>query len=479
MSSVTNPSSASPGSATAPLKSFHRWVVLPVVGLLVVAAALLIGVILWSAGEQNAMALERQKRLANAALAIRIDQLRRLIIDYSLWDQAVARLVGEVDKVWADDNVGPWVHDQLGVDMSFVIDPDGRTIYAMMAGQRVDTDARAHLGADLDRLRGVAAAGGDEAPVVAGLMGTPGGGAAVVAVGMLTDIDAHRKPTETALVFVEALTEPKLNELGRLFLLEGLRFSAPDTAMHTAAIALRDLWGRRVGVLEWDRDRPGDRLVAQVLPVAVLVLGGIVLLGRFVLNQARHSVLALGESELRARRDPLTGLLNRRALDSELGALLAEGRRGADALALHYLDLDRFKPINDIHGHAVGDRVLCLLAERLRRLAREEDLLVRLGGDEFVIVQQTTRSRTAAEGLARRIVWAVTGRPFEVDGLELEVGISVGIAFAPHDAAEPAALLRCADQALYACKAAGGEDFRFFDEGEAPARDPGCDRMNA
>ena len=154
----------------------------------------------------------------------------------------------------------------------------------------------------------------------------------------------------------------------------------------------------------------------------------------------------------RVIRDPLTGLANRGLLEERTRAALARDARLGTSTGLLFLDLDRFKPINDHHGHAVGDEVLRQVAERLRLAVRPSDTVARLGGDEFVVLAESTVNEDLV-ALGRRLEREVA-RPFELMGLTLDVGVSVGIAGSSHGAADPAGLLGQADREMYAVKGA-------------------------
>ena len=160
-----------------------------------------------------------------------------------------------------------------------------------------------------------------------------------------------------------------------------------------------------------------------------------------------------------AHHDTLTDLPNRALLLDRLEQGLARARRGG-GFALHFIDLDRFKPVNDQFGHEAGDRLLVEVAARLRRVAREIDTVARFGGDEFVILQDRVRDAGDAGKLARRI-GAIIGKPFQFGPNQHEIGASVGIALAPLDGLDADELLRRADAALYRCKQEGGRGFRF------------------
>jgi diguanylate cyclase (GGDEF)-like protein len=157
-----------------------------------------------------------------------------------------------------------------------------------------------------------------------------------------------------------------------------------------------------------------------------------------------------------ARHDALTGLPNRMLFRDKMEQALQRGER----LAVMFLDLDRFKGVNDSLGHPVGDALLCAVTERLQRVVRGVDTVARLGGDEFAIVQSQARPSDASE-LAAKVIETLL-EPFEVNGHQVIIGTSIGIAMAPADGSEPDQLLRNADMALYRAKANGRGNYHFF-----------------
>jgi diguanylate cyclase (GGDEF)-like protein len=162
-----------------------------------------------------------------------------------------------------------------------------------------------------------------------------------------------------------------------------------------------------------------------------------------------------------AHHDAMTGLDNRFRLTEKLQrALIALPDRGG-ALGLHYVDLDRFKDVNDTLGHDAGDTLIQAAAERLRTVARKKDVVARVGGDEFTIVQVDVTDRAEAEALAQRVVTNFQ-QPFLIKGQNISVGASVGVAMAPADGIDIARLMQCADLALYKAKADGRNCARFF-----------------
>jgi diguanylate cyclase (GGDEF)-like protein/PAS domain S-box-containing protein len=178
------------------------------------------------------------------------------------------------------------------------------------------------------------------------------------------------------------------------------------------------------------------------------------------LTERRRIEEALAEQ---AVRDPLTGLANRTLLVSRIRQAIELGAAGRGGLAVLFLDLDRFKLINDSLGHAAGDELLAAVADRLREAVRRGDLVARFGGDEFVILCEDVERGEAAE-IAERINRCLV-RPFSCAGKAIHVRSSIGIAMAEAPAADVDALLRDADAAMYQVKAAGGVTggYRFFE----------------
>jgi diguanylate cyclase (GGDEF)-like protein len=162
-----------------------------------------------------------------------------------------------------------------------------------------------------------------------------------------------------------------------------------------------------------------------------------------------------------ARHDPLTGLANRRHFLEELERRLGLIDEEASAFALMFVDLDRFKPINDVHGHAIGDQLLQVIATRLTSCIRDDSFAARLGGDEFAVLLEGPGGREAVASAARRILHELSA-PILVNGLKLTVGASIGIALCPEDGRDAADLLQRGDAAMLRAKEDRGA-YKFFD----------------
>ena len=154
-----------------------------------------------------------------------------------------------------------------------------------------------------------------------------------------------------------------------------------------------------------------------------------------------------------AHTDPLTGLPNRRIINSAISTAIAGGRKD-EMLAVYMLDLDGFKQVNDQYGHDVGDELLIAVANRLKANLRSADIISRLGGDEFLVMSIGIKNPGQAQELGEKLVKAI-GEPFVIGAHNCQVGLTVGYAIAPLDANDTRTLLKCADAAMYAGKQAG------------------------
>ena len=182
--------------------------------------------------------------------------------------------------------------------------------------------------------------------------------------------------------------------------------------------------------------------------------------------QNAHDITALKEAEEQIRQlayyDTLTGLPNRRLLLDRLGHALAQARRFGRSMAVMFLDLDRFKLINDAFGHSVGDELLKQVAQRLTGCVRAGDTVARPGGDEFVIVLTEVGHPLDAVRVAEKIIDTFS-TPLPLDGLEIPMTTSIGIALYPANGSEDVEeLMIKADMAMYEAKEAGRNAYRFF-----------------
>lgn len=221
-------------------------------------------------------------------------------------------------------------------------------------------------------------------------------------------------------------------------------------------------------------DRAWLTVVRSVAPRSTAVADGGVLLVGVLLSLLLYGVTqaqvreldtaARHEAALRtlAQHDALTALPNRTLLNEHLGRAIAAARRNGNRVAVLFLDLDRFKHVNDSLGHAVGDELLLSVASRLRTCVRESDTVSRLGGDEFVLLLSAVDHADQAAARTQRMITALSA-PHEVTGHTIHATVSVGISLFPDDGPDAAALLQAADTAMYQAKEGGPNTYQFFE----------------
>jgi diguanylate cyclase (GGDEF)-like protein/PAS domain S-box-containing protein len=180
-------------------------------------------------------------------------------------------------------------------------------------------------------------------------------------------------------------------------------------------------------------------------------------------NDVTETVRRQDELERQAHYDSLTGLSNRLLLQDRMQHAISQARRSGSLVATMFLDLDDFKAVNDSLGHEVGDRLLRMAADRLRATVRGSDTVARLGGDEFIIMLSDIADASEVAVVAAKVL-DVLNQPFAVAARPVQISASIGISIFPQDAADAATAMRHADTAMYAAKALGRSNYRFFDE---------------
>ncbi|MCC6070975.1 EAL domain-containing protein [Massilia sp. GCM10020059] len=244
----------------------------------------------------------------------------------------------------------------------------------------------------------------------------------------------------------------------------GKRLSTIDAGVFGNALLDTYSAAMTSGFYEDEREMPADaRLNIRWGHRRLVRVGnGLAVTLRDISERKAHVV----ELERLANEDMLTGLPNRHWLMGFLPGAMAASRSESTELSLLFIDLDEFKQVNDLHGHAVGDQLLKASGERLRSLLRPGDHVVRFGGDEFIVLLMPSDAQQQAARVAERIISAFQG-PFTINGEPLQVGASVGISVFPHDAADAASLIKHGDIAMYAGKTDGKGQYRFFEASQS------------
>ncbi|MDN3718854.1 diguanylate cyclase [Roseibium salinum] len=240
-------------------------------------------------------------------------------------------------------------------------------------------------------------------------------------------------------------------------------YPGPPERRHPTNYLIRADDGKIFGYLRWDHAKPGREIWVTALPLIILLVSLIAVVAFALASKISRLSASLEESERKnhhfARHDALTGLPNRHHFSDCLAYSL--DCLPEQEFAILACDLDRFKPVNDTHGHEAGDTVICSVAQRLRLLVGKHGIVSRIGGDEFIILLTGQTGRDHLASLAEQIGETVAG-PIEIgSGQVVEIGVSIGIAIAPDCGSTEKELIRMADLALYKAKDNGRNGFEF------------------
>lgn len=218
--------------------------------------------------------------------------------------------------------------------------------------------------------------------------------------------------------------------------------------------------GTAVGVLKVVSTEPHafEELDIETLTMMAALLGGA--LGQQIEMERRKQL----EERLQhmAQHDALTKLPNRALFYDRLSQAIARSARSKVPFAVLYMDIDKFKEVNDTHGHAAGDALLCAFSGRVRGITRASDTFARLGGDEFILVTENLTAEDDAKNIAEKIVDGAK-QSFDLNGLQIQVSSSVGVVVASGTGIDADKLIRRADAALYEAKKAGRNGYKIAD----------------
>ena len=229
---------------------------------------------------------------------------------------------------------------------------------------------------------------------------------------------------------------------------------------------LTDRDGQPIGRFAWTPKQPGAEIVNSVIPFIAIALAGFALLASVVFRHMRRTAatIAAGETRLRhlALHDPLCGLPNRIFFGERLEAAIAKVRDGSPPASVLYIDLDHFKDVNDTLGHPIGDELIRSVTQRLSRTLRTDDIVARLGGDEFAVITSTASDHAMLHAIAGRIIAALCA-PYGINGQNIVIGASIGIAVIHENVGGAADIMRHADMALYRAKNEGRNRACIYD----------------
>ncbi|PZM13711.1 EAL domain-containing protein [Rhizobium tubonense] len=442
------------------------------VTVLIVAA--IFGTMRWSTKQTDIAAIARQKQLVELV----VSKLRANVAhdqeSATVWDDAVKAVTGTIDKEWIDANLGSWTHTYFRHDGAFVVRSDGEPIFSFLidepdegaAYKDVQPQAAPLIAKLQERL-----ARGDKTGITDQVLSigesdltTVHGHPAILSVKPIVSDSGKVEQvpgTEVLHIAVRYLDGNFLTMLEREYLFQNMRFawSAKD-ADELSSSALVGTSGP-IGYLTWTPFEPGAGVRATLEPVlalsAFVLLGGVSALSAIIWRRS----MKLAESQAKlshlAHHDTLTGLPNRATFNQRLKSAL--GAAASNRVSVLFLDLDRFKYVNDTLGHAVGDKVIMQVASRLQEIVGDA-MVARLGGDEFTVLLEGVSAPDIKEICGKLI--AAVREPFDIAGQPVLIGLSIGVAMTDKDRPDGADLTRRADIALYHAKSAGRNQFAIF-----------------
>ncbi|MGF7152337.1 putative bifunctional diguanylate cyclase/phosphodiesterase [Novosphingobium gossypii] len=441
---------------------------------------LTLGLLEWSGREVDRIARDRDRAIVSLMLTQSMARLAHAQESSTVWDDALREVRRQpVDPQWLDQNLGIWFENYADIDEVYVLDAGGKALYAMREGKRARPesfiavqDAAAPLIAALRRspsIRKRSLADVDMLSSGEADIATVHGRPAIVSVKpIVTDSGALRQapgtePLHVALIYLDAEFFAGISEQ---YGLSGARFvTSVSRSENLRSVMLRDRQGRAVGYMLWHPFAPGSHVIAALGPVLVVVLLLVTVVVFLLAGRLARRTHDLEESRVdaqhRAMHDGLTGLGNRAMFEQRLDEALSRSRRHKSLLALLYIDLDRFKQVNDTLGHPAGDALIRQVASRLCAEVRGYDFVARLGGDEFAILIAEPEGLDAIERICTRII-AELERPFDLSGSQAFIGGSIGVVVAPSHGLDSTELTRKADIALYKAKTDGRSRFVFF-----------------
>lgn len=467
-------------SSTIQTTSLSKQITYLSFALATVLIASLAGFGWWAASNIDDRSIAREARAVNVGLAEIAQQLPVDQDTAAIWDDAVTNLRAG-NQPWIADNLADWMSSYFGHDRVYILDAQNLPVRAVENGMAVeglyqqDRTVLAPLVTALREQMADAASGlTDSTEAVTGLgvrdlVVLPGNRPALVSVRPIvpSSAEVQQAPgSEFLHISLRLVGQSVAAEIGERFEVRDLAFeSSAEATDERIAAPLLNAQNRIVGFFTWVPDEPAYELIRDTAPavgggVAIGALAVIMLLGRL-----RRTSTLLEDSKAQASflafHDALTGIPNRALFEDRLEQALANRRRTGASLALHYIDLDRFKHVNDTLGHPAGDELIRRGAKRLAALVDEVDTVARLGGDEFAIIQFEVADVQAALALGQKIV-AAFEPPFDIAGSEARVGASVGVAVASDSATTAEDLMRQADIALYEAKDNGRARCQLF-----------------
>ena len=465
------------------LKADFFW---PIAGLATLSIALMVSVLLSLTAHFDSVARAREEAIVANGLHGIIGEVAHRAVPQVVWDEAVAHLANRFDADWAGQNIGQYLHQTSDIDVAFVLDPANRPRFAALHGKPVQADRFAAFSTvaaplvagvrarEAERQRILIsnrARGGILEPVQASSFAQVGGQIYVLTATLVQPDFGHAAltiPRAPIVITGLPMDDSFIAMFGKRFLLQNLHLHPLDSRAEPdqAHVPLVSTSGEYVATLDWQPQTPGAAMLSRVGIPAVTIVILLSLAALFLFRRGTRMAQGLIASEARATHlayyDPLTGLANRARFLERLDHALDRLRRAPDALvAIHCISMDRFREVNDLHGHEAGDELIQQVARRLAAQCRSTEVFARFSTDQFAIVHAADHAGQAAN-LAARLI-EVMAEPFSLSFGRVFVSAAIGIALVRDGDMDPGEAVRQADLALSRATEDGRNRFSFFE----------------
>jgi diguanylate cyclase len=455
---------------------------MPIGVIVAVAIVCVVVAVMTSAQRADEVSFNHEQQLIQQAVSDHGRRVLQQLDSVAGSPHAALRIRTNYDPQWVAQHLGIWLQTYFNQDVVVLVDGSDQIKYMRFrtAPDAVPADVRAGIAPSLNLLRGrintlpsrtVALVAGENAlrpgrriALLQRFMDRP---AIVAAVAVGNDADLSSGNEAAPIAFsVKYIDGDTLRAIGSDLQLSDLHAINAAAAGRDYVIDLADSRGDAIARFAWKSTTPGREILISVVPFVAVALGGFALLVALVIRYMRRTTEALAASESRLRHlamhDPVCGLPNRIYFGERLETVIGEVRGGGQPAAVFYIDLDHFKDVNDTLGHHIGDELILNVTQRLSRILRGNDLVARLGGDEFAIITTCASDSYSLQAIAGRIIAAACA-PYAINGHNIIIGASIGIAVIDRRARDAADILRYADMALYRAKNEGRNRACIYD----------------
>ena len=458
-----------------------------VAAFIVVFGFFVVGVMLYVGLTSDRAALQRDQALLDNAFDQSISRILNEQKSVAWWDDTINNVVVNLNKEWIDENVGVFLTETYGQDELYLVSDKDEIIYSTGEAPPDGLDGRLKQFAPiiaeirgstsiLNQRRDVFGASQnnynelkvlDYAKWRGHILQVGGHPAVVAAITIAPTIDMRlAKGVPYLLVSVVYIDNAFIADLSRALLIPDLSLSQPQAAKGAFTQPFVTDSGAVAGTLSWTPRRPGKILLTLILPLVMLGLSATGYITALALRRLQKASAELAgreaDASYRAKHDPLSGLPNRRYF-TEVTQVALESLRSTDPriVTIAYLDIDRFKDINDTLGHEAGDELVRAVAARLGERVEKTDFLARFGGDELAVLRVSSGDQS---GALSRLLLDAFREPYDFSGQHIRVSVSVGTVVAPQHGLTVEDLMRHADIALYRAKAEGRDRAIAFTE---------------